>query len=158
MGVSLQYRIEELGVVADVPDREGVKSVGAGLELVLAGDALDLADDAAVNWDVTIAAKIRAGLPDATVYDGLDVTNAETGREGSIQVRMVSGPTWESAGTRQVDIPITIGLRIEVLAPATRAALTLARTLVLAAVRAASDPTADLTASQARVRRLVSGA
>ena len=158
MGVSLQYRVEDLGVVADVPDREGVKSVGSGLELVLAGDMLDLEDDAAINWDVTIAEKIRAALPDATVFDALDTTDATEGREGAIQVLMASGPTWESAGTRQVNIPITIGLRIEVLAPATRAALTVARTLLLAAVRAAIDPTADRTAAAARTRRRVLGA
>ena len=143
MAVRRIYRVSDLGKVGPVEgvDESTVLSVSAALEVSWVGGHLDLSDDAHINVDVSIAQEIRdsfssTSLSEIAIYDSLDVVDTAVLRECAVRVRMSAGPSWESATFREVNVPTSFELLLQVLAPAERAALLSARTILRKAVEA----------------------
>ena len=114
------------------------------LEVSWVGGHLDLSDDAHINVDVSIAEEIRdafssTSLSEVQVFDSLDVVDAVKLKACAVQVSLASGPSWESSTVREVNVPSSFELLIRVLAPAERAALLSARTILRMAVEAVVD-------------------
>ena len=143
MSVRRLYRVSNMGAVSPVDglDKATVLSVSAGLEISFPGGHLDLASDDDINVDCAVAQEIRdafAGTPldQIAVYDSLDVPDSAALRECAVQVLLTSGPTWESATFREVDVATSFELEIRVLSPAERSALLSARTILRKALEA----------------------
>ena len=135
--------MSDLGKVSPVDglDASTVLSVSAGLEVSFPGGHLDLGSDDDVNVDILVAGEIRDAFSSTSmsavpVFDSLDVPDSSALRECSVQVLLATGPSWESATFREVNVPTSFELVIRVLAPAERSALLSARTILRLAVLA----------------------
>ena len=143
MAVRRLYRVSDLGRVGPVEglDDSTVLQVSASVEISWPGGHLDLGSDDDINVDVLVAGEIRSAfagtsLSEIQVFDSLDVPDSAAFKECAVQVLMAAGPSWESATLREVDTATSFELLIRVLAPAERAALVAARSILRAAVAA----------------------
>ena len=143
MSIRRLYRVSNMGAVSPVDglDKSTILSVSAVLEISWPGGHLDLASDDDINVDVAVAQEIRDAFSSTSmsavpVFDSLDVPDSAAFKECAVQVLMAAGPSWESATLREVDTATSFELLIRVLAPAERAALVAARSVLRAAVAA----------------------
>ena len=70
------------------------------------------------------------------VFDSLDVPDSAALKECAVQVSLATGPSWEAATSREVNVATSFDLLIRVLSPAERSALLAARTILRLAVEA----------------------